>query len=83
MIGYSGMIFTVSAYGWLILKQACIGMKGWRTWAETRDIPYAPPLGDEVITDSSQWNSSNYSLQQFLSLARDYDNFWKDERKSK
>jgi hypothetical protein len=65
--------------------EACLHWdeKGWRTWAETRDIPYVPPLGDAVIKDSSQWNLSNYSLQQFLSLAREYDNFWKDQRKSK
>lgn len=49
----------------------------WQAWAVSRGVPADSALGRKVAEDSLQWNLSNYSLEQFLSLAREYEDHWK------
>lgn len=48
-----------------------------QAWAASRSVPDDSALEERVAKDASQWNIANYSLEQFLNLARDYAKFWK------
>lgn len=48
-----------------------------QAWAASRGIPNDATLEERVAKDASQWNLSNYSLEQFLTLACEYEDYWK------
>jgi hypothetical protein len=52
-------------------------------WAEKRGLVVDDSLDEHIIKDSLQWNLSNESLKQFLTLAHEYEDLWKNQRKSK
>jgi hypothetical protein len=56
--------------------------KQWQAWADKRGFPLDSSLGKRVREDSLQWNLSNESLEQFLSLAKEYWDFWKKEMRT-
>ena len=56
--------------------------KQWQAWAAKRGVPVDSSLGKRVREDALQWNMSNESLEQFLSLAKEYWDFWKKEMRT-
>jgi hypothetical protein len=52
-----------------------------RAWSESRGITLDESFFKCVEKDSLQWNTSNYSLDQFLRLAHEYKMTWQKQSK--